>query len=174
MAEPLTFFCYAFVVTKAHPWDDGRRVEAISMYTVARPLLSQAAFLDNWDGRESYMIGLHVAAGQTVEVSYRGRTGGWFDLLKDNGVTQDLNTSLGAEPGRTWVGFVPPDAKPRRAMTVDSDRATVAFEVEFRIKPVAVAQFVPFAGRYRFDATGKQQQSFANGFMGGMWWVPKL
>jgi len=172
MAAPLEFFCYAFIVMKAHPWDDGRRVEATAMYTVARPTLSQAAFLDNWDDRVSYMIGLHVMANQVVEVSYRGRTGGWFQLLQDSTVTQDLNTSLGAEPGRTWIGFVPPDAKPRRAITVDSDRGTVSWDVEFKIKPVSVAQFVPFAGRYRFDSGGKQG-SFANGFMGGMWWVPK-
>jgi hypothetical protein len=173
MAAPLEFLCYAFNVKKVHPWDDGRRVEATAIYAVARPTLEQAAFLDSWDDRSSYMIGLHVVSNQTVEVSYRGKTGGMFQLLQDATVTQDLNTSLGAEPGRTWLGFVPPGSKPRRTIAIDSERATVAFDVELKIKPVTVAQFVPFAGRYRYDGAGKQA-SFANGFMPGMWWVPKL
>jgi hypothetical protein len=173
MAEPLTFFCYAFIVKKVHPWDDGRRVEATAMYALARATLAQPTFFDNWDDRVSYMIGLHVLTNQVVEVAYRGRTGGMFQLVQDAAVTQDLNTSLGAEPGRIWLGFVPPDSKPRRVVAVDSDQGTVSFDVELKIKPVPVAQFVPFAGRYRFDGGGKQG-SFANGFMSGMWWVPKL
>jgi hypothetical protein len=36
-----------------------------------------------------------------------------------------------------------------------------------------VAQFIPFVGRYRYD-TGGKQGSFANGFISGMWRVPKL
>jgi len=173
MAVRGEYLGYVFDVKNVHPWDDGRRVEATAMYAVAQTVMAQATFLDNWDDSKSYMVGLHVATNQTVEVSYRGQTGGFFQLIQDSTVTADLNAYLGAEPGKTWIGFVPPDAKPRRRFAVDSASRTVGFDVELKIKPVQVAQFIPFVGRHRFDAPGKQG-SFANGFMPGMWQVPKL
>ena len=173
MSRPGEYYGYAFDVKNAHSWDDGRRVEATAMYAVAQAVLAQSTFIGDWDDRSSYMIGLHVGTDQTVEVSYRGQSGGFFQLIADSKVTADLNAFLGAEPGKTWIGLVPPDAKPRRRFEVDSANRTVAFDVELKIKPVQVAQFIPFVGRYRYD-TGGKQGSFANGFISGMWRVPKL
>ena len=75
---------YVFDVKNVHPWDDGRRIEATAMYAVAQAVLAQASFLDNWDDSKSYMVGLHVATNQVVEVSYRGQSGGFFQLIADS------------------------------------------------------------------------------------------
>ena len=80
------------------------------MYAVAQANLAQSS-LNDWDDQRSYMVGLHIATNQVVEVSYRGQSGGFFQLIADSTVTADA--AYPPAPPRLPFAREPPPPAPQ-------------------------------------------------------------
>jgi len=180
LKAPEYFRGYLFdpVIATVQDYQTGLRVEAKVRYSVGGAV--DATYCGQWkkaDGR-SFMFGLLVDVGATLEVDYMGEDGKWFALNKEIGtgpIADQLTDCLAAPAGKQWVAF----SQPAVAWKLDfSDVANglVTFDARVAIYPTTGPEFIPFVGRHLNDQASDGTfvpGKFAAGHMPGMWYVPK-
>jgi len=158
----------------------GYRVTGSVTYAISTNV-GKSGYLTQWKtpGQRSFMLGLYVNSGQTVEVDYFDASGGDTRLTADAAVVAQLVKQFGvpSDNSKKWVGLVQPPAF--STWDLDLSQVTqgfVSFKVRVGIFPADGPQFIPVVARHRrgFNTvTGEfPDGDFKEGHMGAMWYVP--
>ena len=94
---------------------------------------TRKAYIDSVETRR-YKIGLKIKQTQNVdELSFRS-SAGFFQMVPDAAVTNELNVAFSADPEDKWVGFTPPAGAKRKPSW--QDKLTVCYGFKLTITPV--------------------------------------
>ena len=94
---------------------------------------TRKAYLDGVEARR-YKIGLKIKQNQTVDELAFMASKGFFQMVPDAAVTNELNLAFSADPEDKWVGFLPPPNVKRKPTW--KDKLTVCYRYKLTVSPV--------------------------------------